>query len=119
MKPTPCELLDWDSAFFGKKIARITTNRLTVTDLVSIFDWCARQQIQCLYFLCDLDHDESILLAEEHGFHLVDIKVDLLRQISDKEDLARPSTSPYFVRKCLPSDEAELVSIAVTSASLS
>jgi RimJ/RimL family protein N-acetyltransferase len=74
-----CRQLEWDTEFFGVRIGRVEITRLTA-DLVSeVLDWARRHQLQCLYFLCDPDHDESVGIAEANGFHLVDIRMVLAK----------------------------------------
>lgn len=78
MQPAPpCEYLEWDSTFFSCRIARVRATRLNHETLPSVFAWCADRRIDCLYFLADADHDESVRMAEESGFHLVDVRVTL------------------------------------------
>jgi dTDP-4-amino-4,6-dideoxy-D-galactose acyltransferase len=79
---TICEFLAWDSAFFGLRIARVNDHRLSAERCCSILDWCAANQINCLYFLADTDHPETIRLAEANQFQLVDIRVTLERRIT-------------------------------------
>ena len=49
----PCRFLDWDSDFFGRRMARANVNRLTPESLRQIQSWCDSQRIDCLYFLAD------------------------------------------------------------------
>jgi len=72
-----CQYLDWDSTFFGYRIARVLGNRLTEQSVRQIRKWCDTQKIDCLYFLADSDHPETVSLAEQARFHLVDVRVTL------------------------------------------
>jgi len=72
-----CELLQWDSDFFGLRIARVAVGRLDRERAADVIAWCRKQQIDCLYFLCAPDDDGSVATAETHGFHLVDVRVEL------------------------------------------
>ena len=74
------EVLDWDSGFFGRRIARLVQPRLTARVLAMTQAWMEGNQIECLYFRCSSTDTQSITLAEQHGFHLVDIRVTLERQ---------------------------------------
>ncbi len=76
-----CRYLDWDSAFFGYRIARITANRLESHTVGPIMDWCNSQKIDCLYFLADPDDDTTIQLAEENKLHFVDIRATFEKQL--------------------------------------
>lgn len=72
-----CTVLDWDSAFFRKRIARVTPSRLTTEQTDEVLAWCAAQQVDCLYFLADSDHAETIRAVEGRGFALVDVRIVL------------------------------------------
>lgn len=74
---TLCQYLDWDSNFFGVRIARLTSHHLTEEILKDTSYWCAANNIGCLYFLADTDDDETVVLAEQHAFHLVDLRITL------------------------------------------
>ncbi|MCI0645231.1 MAG: GNAT family N-acetyltransferase [Chloroflexi bacterium] len=76
-KEEPCQLLPWDSNFFGHRIARVVDNRLNTQRIEDILAWCREQAIECLYFLADANHSETIRLAEDNGFRLVDIRQTL------------------------------------------
>lgn len=80
----PCRILEWDSQFFSRRIARINEERLNKTSVTEIFCWVSARQIDCLYFLCRADDDESVKLAEENGFHLVDIKYELNWRVQEE-----------------------------------
>ena len=79
----PCSYLDWDSAFFHKRIARVNGNSLTRKSVGPVLEWCEQNNIDCLYFECASDNDESVIVAEENGFHLVDIRVELNHKMAD------------------------------------
>ncbi len=72
-----CTQLEWDSRFFGRRIARIENDRLTEQSLQDALAWCQEQGIECLYFLCSPENDTSIVLAESANFHFVDVRVEL------------------------------------------
>jgi dTDP-4-amino-4,6-dideoxy-D-galactose acyltransferase len=76
-----CQYLDWDSNFFGYRIARVAANRLDGRSAKEILKWCAACKIDCLYFLADADDDTTVLLAERHKFHLVDIRTTFERRL--------------------------------------
>jgi hypothetical protein len=49
-KPTaaaPCEYLEWDSAFFGVRIARVTMPRLNPDAMQGVPVWCRVQAVCC------------------------------------------------------------------------
>ncbi len=72
-----CQYLDWDSEFFGRRIGSVREAQLSSNALVEIEQWCANNRIDCLYFLADFGDPETIRLAEEHDFRLVDIRLTL------------------------------------------
>jgi dTDP-4-amino-4,6-dideoxy-D-galactose acyltransferase len=71
------ELLPWDSEFFGCRIARVKTNQVGPESGARILQWCAEEQIDCLYFLADLTGSESTAWAEDAGFRLIDLRTTL------------------------------------------
>jgi dTDP-4-amino-4,6-dideoxy-D-galactose acyltransferase len=70
----PCLFLDWDTKFFGFRIAKTNANRLTPDLMVSVLDWCQVNTIDCLYFLTGSNDNQTIRLAEDNGFRLVEIR---------------------------------------------
>jgi len=76
-----CQYLKWDSDFFGRRIARVVPTRLTERSAGRIRSWCDSQNIDCLYFLADSDHAETVKLAEQARFHLVDVRVTLAAKL--------------------------------------
>jgi len=76
-----CQLLPWDTSFFGLNIARLRPCRLTRESLAAALDWCRSQQVRCLYFLADFDDRETLGLAESAGFGLVDMRLTFARDV--------------------------------------
>jgi dTDP-4-amino-4,6-dideoxy-D-galactose acyltransferase len=72
-----CQLLDWDSDFFGRRIARVIPGRLTAQTAEQAIAWSRAQGVECLYLLAESDDAETVRLAENRGFRLVDIRVTL------------------------------------------
>jgi dTDP-4-amino-4,6-dideoxy-D-galactose acyltransferase len=94
MRPGPCEFLEWDSRFFGLRIARLTEPRLTANSVASARRWCRANQIDCLYFLADTDDAETVMLAQINAFQLVDIRLTLERSLSGGIEPA-PAVRPF------------------------
>jgi len=107
----PCRFLDWDSEFFGRRVARANGHRLTAESLRQIQSWCNSERIDCLYFLADSADAETVKLAEEARFHLVDVRVTLGLEM---EELA-PGPGPACVRPFQPADLPGLRAIARVS----
>jgi len=78
MNPSPidcCQILPWDSEFFGLPIARLTADRLTPELAGAVDAWCHTRGIRCLYFLASSEDSQTGEIAESHGYHLADIRM--------------------------------------------
>jgi len=105
----PCLYLDWDSDFFGCRIAKIITNYLTLELIGRVLAWCHEREIDCLYFLSNTDDRETLRLAEDNRFQLMDIRLTFDRQIDTiPEHLAT-------TRFCTANDVPALQAIARVS----
>jgi dTDP-4-amino-4,6-dideoxy-D-galactose acyltransferase len=104
-----CEYLEWDSQFFGLRIARLTEPRLTSASVAAARHWCRTNQIDCLYFLADSDNAETAALAQANAFQLVDIRLTLGRRLDDGIGPA-PVVQPFQ-----PADAERLRAIARVS----
>lgn len=74
---TLCRLVDWDSEFFGRRIARIEPALLVRTGMPAAREWCAREHIDCAYLLADVGDQAVHDLAQADGFRLVDVRLTL------------------------------------------
>jgi len=92
----PCRYLEWDSEFFGRRIASARVSRLTADTVEEILAWSRTNRIECLYFLADSDHSETVRLAEDHGFRQVDIRMTLACDVSHA---VRKRTAPRSGRR--------------------
>jgi ribosomal protein S18 acetylase RimI-like enzyme len=111
-----CRFLEWDSAFFGWRIARYERNCLSLRDLAVIDAWCAEARIDCLYFLADAGSHESIIAAERAGFGLKDLRVTYEWRASVRARGVDPRVGDTVrVRAYAASDLPELVRIARTA----
>jgi dTDP-4-amino-4,6-dideoxy-D-galactose acyltransferase len=77
----PCELLSWDTEFFGRRIGRVQADQLDAEQASEIDQWCRRNAIEGLYFLAGAEDLVTIQVAESHGFRLVDIRVTFEREL--------------------------------------
>jgi len=112
----PCQFLPWDTEFFGRRIARAIEHRLNVQQVRAILEWSENHAIECLYFLADSDHAETVKLAEDYGFRLVDIRVTLQRSIGDRPARYRNDRSEVVrIRPSCSGDIPILWAIAQTS----
>jgi dTDP-4-amino-4,6-dideoxy-D-galactose acyltransferase len=94
-----CELLVWDTAFFGQRIARVIPGHLTQQVAAEIDKWVAEHRIDGLYFLAAADDPATIRLAETHGYRLQDVRmvfgIDLTSATLQPPDLAPDFTQGY------------------------
>jgi ribosomal protein S18 acetylase RimI-like enzyme len=76
----PCELLAWDTDFWGVPIARVLQPTMGSDERARIDDWAREHGVACLYFLARGDDPSTIRVAEDGGFRLVDVRVELVRR---------------------------------------
>ena len=100
-----CSNLEWDSNFFGYRIARINGRVLTPESVEQIAVWCNAERIECLYFLADADDTQTARLAEQHRLAFVDMRLTLTAEIT-------AGSADKSIRACEPSDIPILKSIA-------
>jgi len=77
-----CDTLEWDSAFFARRIARFRLQRCTPADFDPALKECADVGIECLYILVDASDTESIVTLQEKRVFLADIRVTFGTEIS-------------------------------------
>jgi len=106
---SPCSFLEWDSNFFGRRIARVESHRLNAELVARISEWCRENTIDCLYLLADADDSQTVVCAEEWKAHFVDIRVTM-----ESDDLSLTTSGPS-VRACRDEDLPLLRRIARSS----
>ncbi len=116
MQPTAsCTYLDWDSDFFGVRIARVNAGHLAEETVAPILAWCADQAIDCLYFLADADDYATSRLAAQNDFYLVDLRVSLDRALVNGSTNGGSSDgNGSVIRPCEAADLPALKAIART-----
>lgn len=115
MNKTICQYLEWDSIFFGLKIARIGASKITPSDAENIMEWCNINHIDCLYFLVETDDPETIRVAEDNGFRLMDIRLTLEKSTNEMPvSIFVGSDFQYVIRPCKFTDVTNLKAIART-----
>lgn len=100
-----CEFLEWDSNFFGWRIARAKGHAAGYEAVAEILEWCADERIDCLYFLAQLRNKE----VERKGFQVVDVRTTFshkLESVAPKVEFEAPC------RECRDGDVRLLESIA-------
>jgi dTDP-4-amino-4,6-dideoxy-D-galactose acyltransferase len=111
-----CQFLQWDTDFFGYRIARVQGGRLTPESAAQILEWGQQNGIQCLYFQAEADDPQTIRLAEAHGFNLVEVRLTLERNLSDWDPETRPKASQdAAIRAGNPGDIPAVQQIAQNS----
>jgi dTDP-4-amino-4,6-dideoxy-D-galactose acyltransferase len=86
----PCKLLEWDSSFFGFPIAQVTDSRLDRERMEEVERWCAEHEIRCAYLLADAADPATTLLAEDHGFRMVDVRITFAHSLEHPPKPAQP-----------------------------
>jgi GNAT superfamily N-acetyltransferase len=97
MTDEPCRHLEWDSRFFGVEIAQVASGRLDPPTVAAVDRWCAARRIDCLYFLAD-EPGAATACAEAAGFHLVDVRVELVRALAPNPAASDPRIRPAEAR---------------------
>jgi GNAT superfamily N-acetyltransferase len=77
----PCELLEWDTTFWGVKVARVVSGSMTDEGRVEIDKWCRDNGVSCAYFLAD-DEADTMLAAERGGFFVTDVRITLRKEMN-------------------------------------
>jgi dTDP-4-amino-4,6-dideoxy-D-galactose acyltransferase len=89
-----CELLPWDTDFFGFTIARARVDALTPQTVKQIDDWCRKGHVRCLYFAARPNDPQTIELAETRGYHRVDERMTLGRELAGVSTVLPASIRP-------------------------
>jgi dTDP-4-amino-4,6-dideoxy-D-galactose acyltransferase len=77
-----CRILEWDSEFFGLRIASLGPVALTENGLTRVVEWCRTQRVECLYVLSDSNDANGIRLLEDAGARVVDVRMTFDRAMS-------------------------------------
>lgn len=107
-----CRLLDWDSAFFGRRIASAGEQSLGREEMESALEWCRARSIDCLYLLVSAEDVATLRLAAAHAFQLVDIRVTYEMKLGRVDANAGRAQA---IRLAHESDIPELRTIAALS----
>lgn len=103
-----CEVLDWDSKFFNRSVAKVSRSHLTPGDAERVRAWATEHGIQTVYFLTQIDDLQSAWAAESAGFRLVDVRLTYEHSSPRPFDDVR-------VRSVQPTDQPDLEAIASQS----
>ncbi len=103
-----CRILDWDTQFFGMRIAQAIVPFRSDETAQAVLEWCRTTRIACLYYLVPCGDIQSISLAEKSGFHLVDIRLTF--ELGHRGGI--PPTASSQIRPSQPGDIPALREIA-------
>jgi dTDP-4-amino-4,6-dideoxy-D-galactose acyltransferase len=107
-----CELLEWDTEFFGRRIARVNGNRLDERLAGEVVEWCRTERIECLYFLADAADVQSISAAEHHCFGMKDVRLTYKRRLSPSSPSSNrpfPESPPGVRMRASRSDDIDVL----------
>jgi dTDP-4-amino-4,6-dideoxy-D-galactose acyltransferase len=104
------EMLNWDSAFFGKRIARLSAAGPSAEVFSRAKLWCEEERVDCLYYLCEGANAGAMQSAQEAGFDAVDVRMTLVRNCAGDQGIL-----PDGIRDWCNSDLPALRSIAAVS----
>jgi dTDP-4-amino-4,6-dideoxy-D-galactose acyltransferase len=93
--PPPCRLLEWDSQFFGRRIARVCAARIGPAEIERIREWASAEAVECLYYLAPSDDHESVRTAEQAGFHLADIRLTRDHDLAGVSEALPEAVEPF------------------------
>lgn len=113
-----CRLLDWDTEFWAMPIGRVEGDTLTSERIDRVDAWAHEHEIACLYFLARSDDPDTVRLAEDAGFRLVDVRVTMTRP-SGTPPLSAPDVPRLVIRAWLPADISDLRRLALDSYTIS
>ncbi len=111
MPDTLCDFLEWDTDFFGVRIARIKEEHLTAGQISLVEDWAREESIDCIYFFCNAGDNESIFSAERMNCRLVDVRLEFDMKLPASGATTEPISG---IRSSRPEDVPTLMSIAAT-----
>lgn len=89
----PARILDWDTAFFGVRIAQAGPPANPAA-WSALKEWFSVNQVQCAYSLCPADDFQAQQSLQANGFRFVDCRMTLRRGLTDKQ----PMTTAAKVR---------------------
>ena len=84
------EFLPWDSAHFGRRIARAASRQVDLMACDDLMALCRDEAIDCLYFLADAADQGTIAALQSCGFEMVDIRLTLSAQFKSPPAVGHP-----------------------------
>jgi dTDP-4-amino-4,6-dideoxy-D-galactose acyltransferase len=108
-----CTYLDWDSQFFGLRIARVNQHLVNENQMKLALEWCECNNIDCLYLLAEPNDARTMRLAEQRNFIQTDARMTLERPL--RENLIATQAPMGVVRFAQEEDLTLLREIASTA----
>jgi GNAT superfamily N-acetyltransferase len=106
-------VLDWDSEHFGFSIASVAASTLDEPTAARVDEWCAENEVRCLYFLADAEDAGTSIVAAEHGFRNVDMRMTVGLSLAMEPSVA--GSDGVQVGEAAESERAYLRSLAASS----
>jgi dTDP-4-amino-4,6-dideoxy-D-galactose acyltransferase len=88
MSAASVRVLDWDTQFFGVRIASLQGSELGPEDVRQALAECERERVECLYLRSDADDVTTLRAAGEHGFRMVDVRITFDARMAELPTLA-------------------------------
>ena len=107
------KVLEWDSSFFGIRIARMISTRPDRAMVQRAIQFSTQERIVCMYGLVDAGAPESIRTAEDGGFRVVDVRLTLTRNTTS--DPLELTAAGVAIRRVEERDISALKAIASVS----
>ncbi len=103
-------LLEWDSAFFGRRIAALTVPPNDEDGFARIVESARAQSIDCVYVLSDEGDHATIQALSRLGARLVDMRLTFERALTPSD-----ARTDLDIRLARPEDVPELRALAGSS----
>ena len=107
------EVLEWDSAFFGVRIGRLTRRALREADAHALLAWARAQGVACIYCLLDASDQAGARAAEATGARRVDVRTTYQLDLASRAP--RADISGEGIRLAGRADLDQLERIAATA----
>jgi len=113
MTDLPIQFLQWDSDFFGHRIARINTTTADMQLLQQIDDWCEAEQIDCVYFQAEAEDIQTLQIAPRMGYEFQGLQLEVSRPLQTLASDADVKINPdVIIRKSIPDDVESICAIS-------
>lgn len=110
-----CTFLEWDTQFFGRRIACYTLPTVNPAQMQELENWCSWQAIACLYLPIDAAATASVHLAELHNFRLMEVRLFMEARLEPDAPIPVDCPEGVVIRRSVLEDSEALISIAAGS----